>query len=162
MTEKTKIKLMTVFKWALVFLAGFLIVMNFRGNKISNTPIDKMEKVVIGNADMDMMQKGNNQMIKRLYGINPEDYDGVVLYYPKSNMGSEELLIVKLKNTDQQEKVKAAVESRLKTQKKNFDGYGTYQAGMLDKSIIEVKGNYILFISGNKPEKVKNDFLKTL
>lgn len=77
-------------------------------------------------------------------------------------MGSEELLIVKLKSIDQQEHVKKAIEGRLKTQKNNFDGYGTYQAGMLNKSIIEVKGNYILFISGNKPDKVKSDFLNTL
>lgn len=162
MTEKTKISIISILKWGIIVLIAFLISLNFRGQKTSNTSIDKMEKAVISNADMDMMQKGNNQMIKRLYGLNPDDYSGIILYYPKTNMGSEELLLVKLKSIDQQEKVKSAIDSRLKTQKNNFDGYGTYQAGMLDKSIIEVKGNYILFISGNKPEKVISDFLNTL
>ena len=44
-------------------------------------------------------QKADERMLRRLYGLNPSDYAEVVLYYPATNMGVEELLLVKLKDT---------------------------------------------------------------
>ena len=56
-------------------------------------------------------------MVKRLYGLNPSDFDGCLLYYPQTNMEAEELLLLKLRDTSQQEAVRAAVEARLETRR---------------------------------------------
>lgn len=126
---------------------GWLLSREFMSHTIYEVDCDQVSKAVLQRADEDMMQPGTNQMIKRLYGLDPDSYQGVVLYYPTTNMGSEELLVVKLSDLGQEKEVVEAIEKRLKTQKKNFDGYGTYQTDMLNHSVIDVRGNYVLFVS---------------
>ncbi len=149
-------------KWAAAALLLVLMVSQLMGNRISKASFDTVKEASLTYADQDMMKEGSVQMIKRLYGLGADQFDGIALYYPMSNMGSEEILVVKLKDVSQQEQVKGAIDARLATQKKNFNGYGTYQLGMLNKSITEVRGNYILFISGTDPNKVDQAFLKAL
>lgn len=160
---KEKIYLMRIIKRLSLGALVFLMVLKFTGNRVSHAPMQKVQKETLKYVDAAKMQEGTPQMIKRLYGLNPKDFEGICLMYPKTNMGAEEVLIVKIRDVNgQQDKVKEAVEKRLETQKKNFDGYGTYQYGMLKQSRIVVKGNYILFISGKNPGKVEEAFLKAL
>ena len=58
--------------------------------------------------------------------------------------------------------VKDAIESRLDTQKKSFDGYGVDQYAMLEKAVVEVQGNYILLVVANDPAPVRKAFLGAL
>ena len=119
-----------------------------------------MKNSIISVAKLEPMQEADNQMIKRLYGIDPSQYDGVMLYYPDTNMGAEEILLVKLKDVSQQEEVSKALDARVTTQKKSFEGYGADQTAMLEKAKTIVKGNYILYVSADDPEKVTDAFDK--
>ena len=148
----------TALKW---LAAGFLCIFLITGlssDRLSGTAFQTMKDAVTRACDMTKMQTADNQMIKRLYGIDPGNYDGVTLSYPLTNMGAEELFLVKLKDVSQQDAVKEAVESRLVTQKNSFEGYGIDQYAMLERSIVEIRGNYALFISGEDPQKVLNAF----
>ena len=109
---------------------------------------------------MNTMQQADNQMIKRLYGLDPAAYDGICLYYPLTNMGAEELFLIKLKDISQQAEVQSAINSRLATQKKSFEGYGIEQSAMLNRSLSEVRGNYAIFVSAEDPAPMKNAFDK--
>ena len=140
-------KFYIVLQVACVLCLSWLISREFMSHTIYQVGCDQVSKDVLQRADADMMQPGTNQMIKRLYGLDPDSYQGVVLYYPTTNMGSEELLVVKLSDLSQEKEVTEAIEKRLATQKKNFDGYGTYQTDMLNHSVIDVRGNYVLFVS---------------
>ena len=78
-------------------------------------------------------------------------------------MGAEELLIVKLSDMSQQDSVRAAAEKRLATQKTSFEGYGVEQFDLLtNHSILEVRGNYILFVVHNSCDDALKAFLKAL
>ena len=112
--------------------------------------------------DTKAMQESDAQMIKRLYGLNPADYEGITLYYPVTNMDAEELLIVQLKDVSQQETVKAAIDARLETQKNSFEGYGVEQYALLEKSVVDVEGNYILFVVNEQAAKAQSAFLQAL
>lgn len=68
-----------------------------------------MASAVTASIDLSALQEGSVQMVKRLYGLNPSDFDGCLLYYPQTNMEAEELLLLKLRDTSQQEAVRAAV-----------------------------------------------------
>ena len=135
-----------------------VIVSGRLNNRISTAGFDTMSQAVTEAADLSKMQEADNQMLKRLYGLDGADFDGILLYYPTSNMGAEELLLVKMKDVSQAEAVQAAIENRLATQKKSFDGYGAEQTAMLEKSIIKVRGNYALFISADDPARVQTAF----
>lgn len=85
-------------------------------------------------------------MVKRFYGLNPGDYESVVLYAPADNMDVQELLVVKLKESSQRAEVEAAIQGRLDTQLKSFEGYGAEQTALLEAHVLRVKGNYVFYI----------------
>ena len=147
-----------IIKWAMIICLVVVIVSGRLNNRISAAGFDTMSQAVTEAADLSKMQEADNQMLKRLYGLDGADFDGILLYYPTSNMGAEELLLVKMKDVSQAEAVQAAIENRLATQKKSFDGYGAEQTAMLEKSIIKVRGNYALFISADDPVRVQAAF----
>ena len=72
------------------------------------------------------------------------------------------MLIVKLKDLSQQETVAAAAQARLDTQMNTFEGYGVEQVALLEKAVIEVRGNYILFVCNDHADAAVQAFLDAL
>ena len=142
----------------LVLVMIFIIAISSRG-KISNADFETVSKAVIGaSEDMAAMQETDAQMVKRLYGLSPSDYEGLMLYYPTTNMGAEEIFLVKLKDVAQAEAVENAIEARKAAQMASFDGYGLTQYAMLENSKVEVHGNYILYIVSPNDQPVIKAF----
>lgn len=152
-----------ILRWVAVAAAVVFLISVFSQNRISSATPETVIEAVTSKLDMSEMQEANNRMIKRLYGIDPESFDACVLYYPTTNMGAEELLIVKLSDISQQDAVRQAVEKRLDTQKTSFDGYGADQYDMLtNHSTIEIRGNYILFVVHPASSAAAQAFLSAL
>lgn len=160
--QSVKIPLLEIAKWLLVVLLVIWIAMHLGTGKTSNALFEDVSAAVSGSTDTSIMTPGDNQMIKRLYGLTPSDYEGTLLYCPTTNMGAEEILLIKLADTAQQETVKAAIDARLSTQLSNFDGYGVSQTEMLNRAVIEIHGNYVLFAVAADPEPIRQAFLDAL
>ena len=158
-----KEKLYEIVRWAAVAAAVVLLILLAGGERESDAALDDVTAAVIAQLDTSNVQPADNQMIKRLYGLQPSDYEGICLYYPSSNMDAEELLIVKLQDPAQQQSVLDAVERRLQTQKNSFDGNGIEQFDLLENhSVIQAQGNYILFVVSSQSEAAKQAFLDAL
>ncbi len=158
-----KTVVLEIIRFVCVALTVVLIVSYAMKNKVSNADIKDVAEAVTAQIDTENMQQADNQMIKRLYGINPDDYDGCMLYYPNTNMDAEELLIVKLSDVSQQSDLLTAAEKRIDTQKKTFDGYGVEQFALLtDNSVIQASGNYFLLVVSKTSDKAKSAFLGAL
>lgn len=126
-----------------------LIAVGIAKNKtvISNTPVETVLDAVCAKLDMAAMQKGEPQMVRRLYGLDPAAYEACVLYYPGTNMGAEELLLVKLKEGADPAPLRAAAEKRVADQLAVFEGYGPAQVALLkEHAAVEAPGNYFLFV----------------
>ncbi len=160
--KSQKLLLLEAAKWLCVLALLIALVFQLASNQESQTDFQTMSAAVTAAADLSSMAEGSNQTLKRLYGLDAGDYDGVLLYYPSINMGAEELLLLKLSEPDQQEIVKEAISQRLSAQLDSFEGYGVEQCAMLERSIIEVQGNYILFVSAEDPSAVQEAFLDAL
>ena len=135
----------------LLALAGLsaTVVLGFAGKKnvTSDTPFETVLSAVTGSVDLSDVREGENQMVRRLYGVSPADYEECVLYYPSTNMGAEEILLVKLNPGQSADALVAAAEQRIKDQLNVFEGYGIEQVALLnDHARIEAPGNYFLFI----------------
>ena len=135
----------------LLALAGLAatVVLGFAGKKnvTSETPFETVLSAVTGSVDLSDVREGENQMVRRLYGVSPADYEECVLYYPSTNMGAEEILLVKLNPGQSADALVAAAEQRVKDQLNVFEGYGIEQVALLnDHARIEAPGNYFLFI----------------
>ena len=150
-------------RWAIV-IAFLVVLIIFAGqNKISHAKFEDVGKAVVESVDTAKMQKGNDSTFKRLYGLDSADYEKILLYWPKSNMDAEELLLVQLKDVAQQQAVLDAIQARLETQKKSFDGYGTNQYALLsDNATADAQGNYILFVVGADNAKADAAFKQAL
>ena len=130
----------------IVLLIVFVIFLQL-GDKVSAAAMADVESAVTGSISMDAVEKSTARMFKNFYGLNASDYDSVVLYAPKTNMDAQELLIVKLADTSQAEAVAEAIEERRETQKNTFEGYAPEPYDMLENhSILDVRGNYILYV----------------
>ncbi len=153
----------SVLRWLSVAVILGILIGKGAQNKISSAAFDDVAAAVEPTVVTDSVQKADAQLVKRLYGLDPADYEGLELYAPVSNMDAEELLIIKLKDLSQQEAVSAAVEKRLQTQKRSFDGYGAEQFALLsDSSVIEVRGNYLLFAVSKNSGDAKAAFLRAI
>ncbi len=134
-------------RWAAAAALLVSLLLMFGGNRVSTADPLEVAAAVTGTIDMTNMLEGDNKMVKRFYGLDPAAFESCILYYPTTNMMAEELLIVKLKDLSQQEQVRSAVEKRIATQKTTFEGYGVEQFELLStKAVVEVRGNYILFV----------------
>lgn len=161
-SNKMKLPLLEAAKWLCVALLVVFLVMLLSANRISQARFETVQDAVLFRADLTPMTEAGTQMLGRLYGLQADDYAGVMLYTPSTNMGAEELLLIKLSDLDQQETVRSAMEARIASQMDAFEGYGVDQYAMLEKAVVEVQGNYVLLVVAEDPASVQRAFLAAL
>lgn len=153
-------------RWITLVLTLALLISYLGGTPSPDIPFDNLENATLPLLAEGAVQPADARMIRRLYGLNPADYEGLTLYYPTTNMGVDELLLVKLKDQSQAETVQNAIASRLAAQKKSFDGYGDEQTYALTHNMYQdFAGVYVLFTVSSEGETVKKihqAFLDTL
>ena len=158
--NKKSVSVLTIIRIAMVAALLIFFIVFQVGNKTSNASLESVSENVVGTLDLEGMQESNNRMFQKFYGLDAEDYEGVTLYSPASNMDAQELLIVKLKDSSQAEAVTEAINSRLETQMNSFEGYGIEQYAMLEDHVLDVQGNFILYVvhpnAGSADEAFRN------
>lgn len=160
---RQKNTLLEILRWVVVLAAVISIGKMFGSNTISSADPEAVTAAVVETLDMENMLKADNQMIKRFYGLDPASFEACILYYPTTNMMAEELLIVKLSDLSQQDAVRAAIEARIQTQKTTFEGYGVEQFDLLsNNAVIEIRGNYVLFVVNAASAQAQKAFLGAL
>ena len=152
----------THIKKVFIILLAVFILFDLFGDRTSKADINAVADETAKAAGFDDMTRAENRMIKRFYGVNPKEYEGAVLYAPQDNMDVHELFIVKLKDVSQQETIERAIEERLDTQIKSFEGYGSEQVALLKKHVLEVKGNYVFYMVGENAQVARKAFLNSL
>ena len=108
------------------------------------------------------MRQADTQLLRRLYGLNGGELAGWALWTSEDNMAVEELLLAECVSEAQAEQVREALEARRSTQIQNFEGYGPEQVRLLEDSIMEVRGVYVLFVVSEQAREVKDAFLSVL
>ena len=112
--------------------------------------------------DLTGMRQADAQLLWRLYGLNGGELAGWALWTSEDNMAVEELLLAECVSEAQAEQVREALEARRSTQIQNFEGYGPEQVRLLEDSIMEVRGVYVLFVVSEQAREVKDAFLGVL
>lgn len=96
--------------------------------------------------------------ISKIYDMpEVEDY----LIYIGSGATSEEIAIITLKNSSDEEDVKASLEKRVEEQKQNFANYVPEEVSRLEKSIIKSNEKYVVLCvsSDNQAEKIIDKYI---
>lgn len=141
----------------IVFIAHLL-----SGGKTSSTPVETVAEKVTAAADLTNVTQADSQKLKKYYGLNANDYEGVAFYLGNSNMDVDEILIVRMKDSAQENALKDAMQTRIDTQTQSFEGYGVNQTKLLKDAVIDVKGNYALLVVNEKAAEADEAFRKSL
>ena len=139
-----------------------IILFVFLRNSESLVPAQEVFDKVSATVESEKMELSTDRYFKKYYGLNAADYDGVLYYAPVSNMDAEELLIVKLKSTDQAEELTEAILKRQAGKEQSFEGYAPEQYALAQDYILDVKGNYILFVIDPNAEMIDSVFAGAL
>ncbi len=160
---KWKVSFLELVRWLTVALTVALLFGLAANTTSRDVPLRELEEKTAPLLLAGEAQRADDRMLRRLYGLNPSDYAETVLYYPASNMGVEELLLVKLREKNQAETVESAVQARLSAQKQSFDGYGVEQTALLHhNAVLLVRGSYVLFAVSENAQAIRQAFLDAL
>lgn len=152
--KKHSMDLLNLLKYLMVLVFVAYIVFLLAGESADDVPVKTLQEQVLKVTKEDGMTRGTTQDLKRYYGLNAEDYDGVALYIPDDVMSVRELLVVKLKDESQAGQVEEAAKERLDTQKASFEGYGAEQTSLLNAAVLETRGNYVLFTVSEDADQI--------
>lgn len=140
-----------------VILVGFLAMVYANGNA-KDLPMEDIENQLKEKTKIEKMAKCDNRNLMQFFGLDYEQYESHIFYKGKEALSVEEVLIVKAASEDDLADVKDAVESRIQSQIKTFDGYGPKQVAMLKNAIVTTKGNYLFYCVATDPDKYEEVF----
>ena len=160
--KKQGINLLNVVKYAMVgvFIAYIVFLLSREGGNTAT--IKTIRKNVMAVTTEKGMTKGTTQDLKKYYGLNASDYDGVMLYIPDDVMSVNEILVVKLKDKSQAEQVEEAASKRLDTQKTSFEGYGAEQTKLISSAVLESRGYYVILAVSKDADDIYAAFKNSL
>ena len=149
---------------SIVMVIGVIIaIVIYTGGASESTKLmDEVSPYVVNGFVTDRASLSTDRIFKKYYGLNAADYESVVLYFPISNMDAEELLIVKVKDVSQAEEVEEACLERQSTQIGIFEGYAPEQLSLCENAVLDVQGNYILYVVHENADAIDSAFKKAL
>lgn len=145
---------------SVMIIAYIVVLMIFTSG--STKSFDKIEKAVESALDTENLKKADVQGLKRYYGLNSADYDGVMLYSSEKSMSTEEVLLIKVRDEGQMQHVKDAVQKRIENRKNDFEGYAPEQVKLLEQAQLSVRGKYLFLAIAPKAEAYKDAFANSL
>lgn len=153
-----KISGITILKYvvAVLIVAYTITLLVVSGG--SNKPFEEVSKGVESSVNKEALKKLETQSLKRYYGLNGADYEGVTFYVSTSSMSAEELLLIKAKSEEQVNDIKEAIIDRKETRRQDFDGYAPNEVDLVDASVLQVRGKYVLFVISKDAAKYKKAF----
>lgn len=143
-------------------LIGAVVFFVFLKQQDSSVPFAEVKKNVSAAVSSDRMELSTARFLKKYYGLNADDYDGVLLYSPLTNMDAEELLLIKCKDTSQVESVKNAILERQKTKETTFEGYAPEQYDLCQNYILGEQGTYLFLVISPDAEELYKVFKESL
>ena len=124
--------------------------------------VEEIENSMIEKIKFEKMEKGDSKSLKRFYKLNANDYEGAILYTPKSTMDVNEVLIVKVKDKSQIESLEDSIDSRINYQLQSFSGYGPQQCALVDDYELKTKGDFVFFAISENANEIKEAFLDSI
>lgn len=141
-----------------VALIGAIIYYFFLQKPEINVPFTTVKTRVAAAIQSKGMSESTSRFFKKYYNQNAEEYDGVLLYAPNSNMDADEVLLVKARTSDQAENLIEIIKTRQQTKANSFEGYAPEQYALCQNYILNQQGNYILFAVSANADKIDAAF----
>lgn len=161
MIEKRRKKIEAL-KYTMTFLLVVYLMLLLLYSSGSSKAFDKVAAKFEAGVTSDTLKKQSEQAVKRYYGLNSADFDGVLLYTSMDSISPEEILLVKTKNDRQIKFVRDAIWKRVESRKDSFENIAPEQLKVLDKAQISVRGRYVFFVVSPEAQTYSTLFTNSL
>lgn len=151
-----------VIRYGLILFLIVMAIILLTGNRESSASFESVSSKVQASITSDLMQESPVRYLKKNFGLDPADYDGVLIYTPSTNMHANEVLLVKLKSTAQADMVEQAIRERIDSQIHIFEGYAPEETALLQNAVVDVRGNYILYVTDSQADSIDEVFRNSL
>lgn len=131
---------------ALILVVVLVFILAYQFVKVRNIDFATLGSNIEKRVNMDNFIKGNDLILRKLYGINKIEVEKYTSYVPKNNMLANEILILKAK-PEYTDAILSSIQKRVDDQSKSFKNYAPDQYRIMSSSLLEKKGDYIYFIS---------------
>lgn len=151
-----------ILKWGAAFLILVYIVLLLIYTSGSTKPFDEVAAAVEEQLDKESLVRQDARALKRYYGLNSADYEGVMYYSAEFSISALEVLLVEVKTDQQVQEVRDAIEERLESRRNTFEGYAPEQAQLIGQAQIQVRGRFIFLAVSPDAENYVTTFAKSL
>ena len=144
-----------------VFLIFILLIMTScskEKNNDRNISVKDIDEKIIESIDISNMDMADEERLEKLYDIDIEFLQEFVLYVPKTNIEVNELFVLRAKDKDDIDDTKEKIENRIEEQSDNFRDYLPEEYYLIEKHVLKIKGNYILFAISEEAETIEDIF----
>ncbi|MCI8722617.1 MAG: DUF4358 domain-containing protein [Ruminococcus sp.] len=149
-------------KWGAAFLILVYIALLLIYTSGSTKPFEEVAASVETLIDKENLVKQDAQALKRYYGLNSADYEGVLFYSAEFSISAQEVLLIEVKTEQQVQEVRDAVEERLESRKNTFEGYAPEQAQLIKQAQTQVRGKFVFMAVSPEAEAYAAAFTKGL
>ena len=151
-----------ILKFAAAFLILVYIVLLLIYASGSTKPFEEVAQAVEGRLDTEVLVKQDAQALKRYYGLNGADYEGVLFYSAEFSISAEEVLLIEVRSEQQVQEVRDAIEDRLESRKHTFEGYAPEQAQLITQAQLQVRGRFVFLAVSAEAENYVSAFANGL
>ena len=165
MSDVTKRIVTGLCKYVLLFCIIAYIYCVYSYSSTKDVPFEKTKEALLNSMNDESIQNlmdVSSRGLKRYYGFNAAEYDGVMMYIGNNGLSAEEILLIKVNDEKQMNELEAAIKQRMKTRIKDFENYAPDQAQLLREAELIIKGKYIFLAVSENADKYKRVFLKLI
>lgn len=113
-------------------------------------------------ADTYALSEMPQELYEGVYGINPADYDEVLVYGSMMNVHANEIIIIKAKDKDSVNKAKNALAQRKSALETQWEHYLPAQYEMVLAGTIKISGLYATLVIADGGSGAANAFISAL
>ncbi len=120
----------------------------------ANEMVDEM----LAKIEQPMMMELTGEQVQEVYNIDPEKLADYAIRIPMMNVKSNEIAILKVKDTADVPAVEEAVKQRAATVQQQFETYLPDQYENAKNYKLVTKGNYVLFVISDQADELVTEY----
>lgn len=128
----------------------------------STRSFEEVSAAVEASLDTEALVKMDTQALKRYYGLNSADYEGVLFYSSEFSISAEEVLLLEVRQEQQVQEVRDAIARRLESRKDTFEEYAPQQVQLVEEAQVQVRGKFIFLVISPEAETYVSTFADSL
>lgn len=156
--QKSRQKIPEIAKYIVFALIIVYVVLLLLFTSGSSRPFEDIAAAVSDSLDTDTLAQMDDRMLKRNFGLNSADYDGVMYYASTSSMSVEEVLLIRVNSSGQIQQILDAIDERIDARMDAFEGYAPDQVRLLEDAQQSVRGRYVFFAVSSQATEYRNVF----